>query len=466
MVVDIMEKYCPSCGRVLGEVDFKLCPYCGTKLEEREGRQHIPAKLRHAVLERDGYRCVECGATNKETTLEIDHIIPVAKGGTNDINNLQTLCRECNRAKSDTLWEDDVEHELNLKRDKLTKLYEKRDKLDETYKNNPSQDDLVDYEYEKIVINDKIQVLKGEIEELEIQVNKENEIKKLKEYEKEAKEKFKKELFIYLSENVKLAFFTMHVVDCEKISQFGNISFFHDYELFDDFKFSVKHKKEMFDFLTKEYSNEEIMVLMNDVDKKISLANDLSEKYDDEILDKLAKKLYEYRIEDNKNFCYLLMSKHSLSEIEDIIKVINEESNFANELFNKYDKSFLNRIGAELNLTVYNQDKMVYINNLISFSSIDEINKAINDIKEQDKFLEYLTNDLNEDVLTILFAHYDVSSSFLSKEEKIKRIIDNNEISDVKSELEIIKKKNFCPTCHAMVNESDKFCVHCGKKLI
>lgn len=101
-----MEKYCPNCGRVLGKVDFKYCPYCQSQLKERVGRKPIPSHLRHKVFVRDNYRCVECGATNKETTLEIDHIIPVSKGGTNDINNLQTLCKTCNRAKSATIWED------------------------------------------------------------------------------------------------------------------------------------------------------------------------------------------------------------------------------------------------------------------------------------------------------------------------------------------------------------------------
>ena len=55
-------------------------------------------------LKRDKYRCRECGATNKETTLEIDHIVPVSKGGTNNINNLQTLCKECNRVKNNRTW--------------------------------------------------------------------------------------------------------------------------------------------------------------------------------------------------------------------------------------------------------------------------------------------------------------------------------------------------------------------------
>ena len=67
-------------------------------------REPIPAKLRHEVFRRDGYRCKECGATNKETTLEIDHIVPVSKGGRNNLSNLQTLCKACNRAKHTRIW--------------------------------------------------------------------------------------------------------------------------------------------------------------------------------------------------------------------------------------------------------------------------------------------------------------------------------------------------------------------------
>ena len=70
----------------------------------RHGRQPLPRKLRHQVFQRDGYRCRECGATNKQTRLHVDHIKPVAKGGTNDLSNLQTLCEACNRAKYTDEW--------------------------------------------------------------------------------------------------------------------------------------------------------------------------------------------------------------------------------------------------------------------------------------------------------------------------------------------------------------------------
>jgi 5-methylcytosine-specific restriction endonuclease McrA len=48
------------------------------------------------VLRRDGERCRRCGTTEG---LTLDHIIPLSKGGTNRIDNLQLLCGPCNRAK-------------------------------------------------------------------------------------------------------------------------------------------------------------------------------------------------------------------------------------------------------------------------------------------------------------------------------------------------------------------------------
>jgi HNH endonuclease len=65
-------------------------------------RSGLPLKLRYEVLLRDGKRCVCCGASVADgAVLEVDHIIPVAGGGTNELTNLQTLCFDCNRGKAD-----------------------------------------------------------------------------------------------------------------------------------------------------------------------------------------------------------------------------------------------------------------------------------------------------------------------------------------------------------------------------
>lgn len=59
----------------------------------------IPQEVRKYVFSRDKYQCQSCGQTNLETNLTIDHIIPLALGGQNDISNLQTLCFSCNQQK-------------------------------------------------------------------------------------------------------------------------------------------------------------------------------------------------------------------------------------------------------------------------------------------------------------------------------------------------------------------------------
>ena len=59
-------------------------------------RKPIPQSVRNAVWNRDNGRCVECGSNKK---LEYDHIIPVARGGSDTVRNLQLLCETCNRRK-------------------------------------------------------------------------------------------------------------------------------------------------------------------------------------------------------------------------------------------------------------------------------------------------------------------------------------------------------------------------------
>lgn len=63
-----------------------------------------PPSVRAQVLERDGFRCRRCGTgTQFGARLVIDHIHPFSKGGKTKIENLQTLCVECNAGKRDRL---------------------------------------------------------------------------------------------------------------------------------------------------------------------------------------------------------------------------------------------------------------------------------------------------------------------------------------------------------------------------
>lgn len=59
--------------------------------------RYIPSEVRREVWIRDGGSCKNCGSTY---LIEFDHIIPVSKGGSNSAKNIEILCQECNRKKS------------------------------------------------------------------------------------------------------------------------------------------------------------------------------------------------------------------------------------------------------------------------------------------------------------------------------------------------------------------------------
>jgi len=58
--------------------------------------RYIKNETKTEVLVRDNHKCQSCGSDKK---LEFDHIVPVSKGGSSEANNLQLLCRSCNRSK-------------------------------------------------------------------------------------------------------------------------------------------------------------------------------------------------------------------------------------------------------------------------------------------------------------------------------------------------------------------------------
>jgi Holliday junction DNA helicase RuvB len=63
-------------------------------------REGIPSEVKREVWRRDEGKCAKCGSREN---LEYDHIIPVVKGGSNTVRNIELLCEACNRAKSDTI---------------------------------------------------------------------------------------------------------------------------------------------------------------------------------------------------------------------------------------------------------------------------------------------------------------------------------------------------------------------------
>ncbi|WP_339617216.1 HNH endonuclease [uncultured Gilvimarinus sp.] len=96
-------RWCPKCR----SVHIDKCPNAVAwerPVFKKSGRGGRPWRAkRHSVFERDGYQCCEC---RRVVTLHgalagiCDHIIPKAEGGTDDQDNLQTLCSMCSDLKT------------------------------------------------------------------------------------------------------------------------------------------------------------------------------------------------------------------------------------------------------------------------------------------------------------------------------------------------------------------------------
>lgn len=92
----------------------KLIELCDNKIEDflqkrldtydhrRRNRSSLSGSLTYRIIKRAKSRCEACGVSSEERALDIDHIIPKNKGGSDDESNLQALCYKCNRQKRDT----------------------------------------------------------------------------------------------------------------------------------------------------------------------------------------------------------------------------------------------------------------------------------------------------------------------------------------------------------------------------
>jgi hypothetical protein len=72
-----------------------------SRIVEAKGKRTIPLGLRYKVLKKDAFKCAACGrGVSDGIKLHIDHKTPFSLGGLTELNNLQTLCDECNISKS------------------------------------------------------------------------------------------------------------------------------------------------------------------------------------------------------------------------------------------------------------------------------------------------------------------------------------------------------------------------------
>lgn len=91
-------------------------------------RKPLSKKIRFEVFKRDKFTCQYCGRMSPDVILEVDHIEPVAEGGDNEITNLITSCRDCNRGKGKTRISDSKA--ISLQQEALKDLAEKKEQLE------------------------------------------------------------------------------------------------------------------------------------------------------------------------------------------------------------------------------------------------------------------------------------------------------------------------------------------------
>lgn len=91
-------------------------------------RKGISPKVRFEVFKRDSFKCQYCGRAAPEIVLELEHVEPHSKGGSDEILNLITSCWACNNGKGDRSLGDDTV--LKKQRDQLEELQERREQIE------------------------------------------------------------------------------------------------------------------------------------------------------------------------------------------------------------------------------------------------------------------------------------------------------------------------------------------------
>ena len=95
--VDKVITFIKKTAKSINKVDRKHRKWTRFKNEYRPAnKRYIPKATRKAVSIRDNYSCVKCG---NQKDLHMDHIIPESRNGSNELENLQVLCKDCNLRK-------------------------------------------------------------------------------------------------------------------------------------------------------------------------------------------------------------------------------------------------------------------------------------------------------------------------------------------------------------------------------
>ena len=433
-----MEKYCTKCRKSFDDLEFNNCPLCTTELIEREKPSPIPQKLRHKIFVRDGYRCRECGKSNKETSLEIDHIHPRSKGGRTIEENLQVLCTECNRAKKDDEWNDtEIEHAKNA----LSNLEDQLQTAENDLKVATTEEEIYRLKAKiKDLKKNKIPEEENKLNKLiqeEICIN--NERKAQQKENKRRKNLFNK-LYVQLEGELLLGVCNHFSLTEESdednirllVSRYDEQTIFNTISSIKQELEEEYNRKELFNKLNNILSNEDIRLFQNKFSitgSREDIINYLINKFDEEEIELQRIKLHEeeqlrirIEIEQQKE----LTRKKKYDEFDSIL----------NENFMKF---------LSIKLNINERNKKSFINYLI------DNNYDINEIKELKKKYDEFKAILNKKDISLISSEISLNKSTF--EDVITYLINNNyDITKLKDLKTLVYKKEFFNELYSKLN--------------
>lgn len=297
-----MEKYCIKCRKAFDDMNYNNCPICTTELIEREIRPPIPPKLRHKIFVRDGYRCRECGKNNKETSLEIDHIFPLSKGGQTVEDNLQVLCTECNRAKKDDEWKDS---EIEITRIDLDNLEKRLHEAEENLKVATTEEEIYALKAKiKKLKKDKIPRIEIKLKELIREEKQINSERKAQKEENKRRENLFNKLYVELEGELLLEvcnYFSLNETSDEDNLRVL-IDKYDEQAIYSGISYIKKEldeeaiRKELYNKLDNTLSSDELNLFINEFSfqgSKQDLLNYLIYNYSEDEIDSLKLNLIE-----------------------------------------------------------------------------------------------------------------------------------------------------------------------------
>lgn len=442
-----MEKYCVKCRESFDDMKYTICPYCKGELIEREIGRPPLGKLRHEILVRDGYRCRECGKSNKEASLEIDHIYPWSKGGLTTEENLWTLCRECNQAKRDYVWKD---KEIEITRNALSNLENQLHEAEGNLKFAETEED--EYALKAKIKDFKKNKIPEEEEKLNRLMQEEEKInaeRKAQQNENIRRKNLYNKLFVILEDKLLL-------------------------EVFDHFSLTEESDEDNIRLLIDKHNENEIFSTIDSIKNKIAeeeareksfkkLSNTLSD-------DELELFMRKYSLKGSKsNVINYLIDNYTEDEIDSMkIKLVKEEEK-------RVEKERRKKLCDKLHNTLSDDDIILFKNEFSLEKSKSEIITYLMDnytedkiesiriklVKEEEerveeerkrKLFDKLSNTLSEDEIKLFRKELSLEDS---KSELINYLINNyseDEIDSIKVEL-VKKEQNALEEKERQIND-------------